>query len=102
MVWLLATTPADFRLLNQAFNDVGKRDVMQGSVVIIRNSGVDSHMVGPSYFVGDLQWWQRIWFHFSERPFLLAALAAIGALMSAWLIWLALGWVARRRLNRDV
>lgn len=102
MVGLLATTPADFRLLNQAFNDVGKRDVMQGSVVIIRNSGVDSHMVGPSYFVGDLQWWQRIWFHFSERPFLLAALAAIGALMSAWLIWLALGWVARRRLNRDV
>lgn len=102
MVGLLATNPADLRLLNQALNDTGKRDVMQGSVVIIRTSGVSSHQVGPSYFIGNLQWWQRVWFHFSERPFLLASLAALGALLTAWMIWGALGWVARRRLNRDV
>lgn len=101
MVGLLATTPADFRLLNEAISDVGKRNVMEGSVVIIRTSGVESHLVGPRYFVGDLQWWQRMWFHFSERPFLLATLAVIGSLLTAWLSWLSLGWVVRRRLRKD-
>lgn len=101
MVGLLATTPADYQLLNQALNDSGKRDAMQGSVVIIRSSGVASSTVGPRYFIGDLQWWQRLWFHLSERPFLLAGLAAIGVLLTAWLLWIGLGAVARRRLSRD-
>lgn len=101
MVGLLATTPADFRLLNDALNDVGKRNFMEGSVVIIRTSGVESHRVGPRYFIGDLAWWQRMWFHFSERPFLLATIAVIGSLLTAWLFWMALGWVARRRLRKD-
>ena len=101
MVGLLATTPADFRILSEAISDVGKRNFMEGSVVIIRTSGVESYLVGPRYFVGELAWWQRMWFHFSERPFLLATLAVIGSLLTAWLFWLALGWVARRRLRKD-
>lgn len=101
MVGMLATTPSDFRILNEALSDVGKRNVMQGSVVIIRTSGVESHLVGPRYFVGDLAWWQRLWFNFTERPFLLAMLTVIATLLIAWMFWSALRSVARRRLKKD-
>jgi len=102
MVGLLATQPADSKLLLGALTDSGKRAAMFGTISIIRNSGVDSYQIGPVYYVGEIQWWQKVWFHLSERPFLLAGLAALGTLLMAWVIWIALNWLARRRLNRDV
>lgn len=101
MVGLLASTPTDFKILNDAIGDAGKRSAMEGSVVIIRASGVDSHLVGPRYFVGNLAWWQRLWFELSERPLFLAATALIGVLLTAWLAWMGLSWIARRRLSTD-
>ena len=101
MVGLLATTSSDFRMLNEALSDVGKRNVMQGSVVIIRSSGVESHLVGPRYFVGNLAWWQRLWFHFSERPFFFLTLTVIVSLLTAWVFLVGLRSLTRRRLKKD-
>lgn len=101
MVGLLASGSDDLKLLRQALADPGKRNVMQGSVAIIRTSGVYGELVGPTYFVGQLRWWERVWFHLSDKPVLLATLAALMVLIMAFLVWKALRFVARRRLGRD-
>src|SRR5690606_8122356 len=99
MIGLLGSTPEDFRLLQEALRDPGKRDAMYGSVAIVRTSGVVSEVTGPHYFVGKLQWWQRLWFHLSDQPILLASLAALCVLILAVIVWMSLKWIARRRLQ---
>ncbi len=101
MVGLLATSDEDYGLLRGALADLGKRDSMYGSVAIIRESGVASELVGPRYFVGELHWWQHIWFKLSDKPVVLATTAVITVLLVALLLWNVLRWVARRRLSRD-
>lgn len=101
MVGLLGTSTDDLALLRDALADPGKRGFIQGSVTIVRQSGVSSEMVGPTYFVGQLRWWELLWFHLSNRPVLLSVLAAIMVLAAALLLWKALRLVARRRLARD-
>lgn len=101
MVGLLASTDEDLSLLRQALRDSGKREAIMGSVSIIRASGVASEMVGPTYFVGNLHWWQLVWFHLSDKPILLGGIAALAVLLIAILLWSTLRWVARRRLSKD-
>ena len=98
IVALLATDDDDFRLLRETLSDSGKMDAVAGSVVLIRSSGVHSQLVGDHYYVGDLPWLLMLWFKLSEHPVLLAFLAVAGVLLSAFLIWRALQWAARRRL----
>ncbi|CAM5210497.1 Cyclic di-GMP-binding protein OS=Castellaniella defragrans OX=75697 GN=HNR28_001346 PE=3 SV=1 [Castellaniella defragrans] len=99
-VGLLASSPQDFQLLRDALRDSGKRDVMSGGVVVIRDSGVYGVVTGPSYTVGHLPWWQLAWYRVSDHPVLLAAASVAVILLAAWLLWMALGAVARRRLRR--
>ncbi len=101
MVGLLASTPSDVEMLQGALQDSGKRSAMKGSVVTIRSSGVSGEYVGPRYFVGDLSWWQRIWYHLSDKPWLLAIVATGVVLAIGVMLWIILGRVARRRLNLD-
>ncbi|MGB6154971.1 MAG: cellulose biosynthesis cyclic di-GMP-binding regulatory protein BcsB [Castellaniella sp.] len=98
---LLASTPADFDLLQDALSDTGKRDAIKGGVSIIRESGVYSSAVGQHYFVGYLPWWQRLWYQLSNYPVLLATVAVAAVILVAVLLWWLLRRVARRRLERD-
>lgn len=99
MIGLLGSTPEDFRLLQEALRDPGKRDAIYGSLSIVRTSGVVSEVASSHYFVGELRWWQRLWFHLSDHPILLAAVAALCVLIVAAIVWMSLKWVARRRLQ---
>ncbi|MEB2400575.1 MAG: cellulose biosynthesis cyclic di-GMP-binding regulatory protein BcsB [Alcaligenaceae bacterium] len=101
LVGLMAATDDDYALLGNAITDSGKRDAMQGSVVIVRESGVSGATVGPRYFTGRLGWWQLIWFHLSDRPILLSGIAVLAVVLVAFLLWKSLRWVARRRLAKD-
>jgi len=98
VVALLANEDADFELLRDSLNDSGKMDAMAGSVVLIRESGVNGQLVGERYYVGNLPWWLLLWFKLSERPLVLALLAVTGVMLSAFLTWRVLQWLARRRL----
>jgi hypothetical protein len=98
IVALMANEDAGFQLLRETLNDSGKMDAVAGSVVLIRNSGVQGQMVGEHYYVGSLPWWLMLWFKLSEHPVLLAFLAVSGVLLSAFLTWRILQWLARRRL----
>ena len=70
IVALLADSPRGYSLLNDAMIDSGKKASMSGSVVVIRESGVNSLRVGDVYYVGHLPWWERLWHVFSTHPIL--------------------------------
>lgn len=99
VVALLGTTDEDFELLREGLADSGKREAMRGSVVLIRESGVASEMVGPHYYVGYLPWWQKLWFALSEQPVLLVLGSLLVVVILSTLLWMGLYRVARRRLR---
>lgn len=101
IVALLGTDDADYNLLRNTMTDSGKLDAVAGSVALIRNSGIYSQFVGDQYYVGNLPWYLLMWYQLSEHPVLLAILAVISVLLSAFLLWRALSWAAHRRLNKD-
>jgi len=70
-----------------------------GSVSVIRVSGVSSHFVGDTYYVGHLPWWTLLWFHLSHYPVLLAIGAVISILLLGLVAWHLLSRVARRHLR---
>lgn len=100
IVALLASDDADYQLLRQTLTDPGQlNDYVYGSVALIRSSGVSSHYVGGTYYVGHLPWWMLLWFHLSHHPLLLALGAALSMLLLGIVAWRLLAWVARRRLR---
>jgi hypothetical protein len=101
VVGLLASTPEDYKLLRTALNNPGQRAAIFGSVALVRESGLNSVQVGPVYYLGNLPWWQLLWFHLSDRPVLLAVLAALTVVLLAFAIWYGMRQIARGRLMRD-
>lgn len=99
VVALLATTPADYALLQKAIGDPGQRAAISGSVAVIRSSGIYSEQVGSVYHVGYLPWWLLLWYDLSGHPLLLALIAIACVVPLAFLSWRGLRWVARRRLS---
>ncbi|WP_455920820.1 cellulose biosynthesis cyclic di-GMP-binding regulatory protein BcsB [Pseudomonas putida] len=98
IVALLASDDADYQLLRDTLADSGKMESVAGSVALIRSSGVSSSFVGQPYFVGHLPWWLLLWYQLSEHPILLAGMATLSVLLTAFLLWRGLRWMARRRL----
>ena len=101
IVGLLATTDEDVQLLREALASSGKRAVMDGSVVLIRDSGVAAQHVGSTYYVGHLEWWKKLWYYLSDKPLLLGGIAFVLVLVVALILWRLLRQVARKRLDQD-
>lgn len=97
IVGLLASSDEDFNLLRKALN----KEEFKGSVTLIRESGVSHHNVGPVYYVGDLPWWEWLWYHLSDRPLLLAGIAFFVVLVFSAMLWFMLRFLARKRLEQD-
>ena len=100
IVALLGNDDADYNLLREVMGDSGKLDAISGSVALVRSSGVYSQLVGDQYFVGNLPWYLLLWYQLSEHPVLLAVLAVISVMLTAFLLWRALSWAANRRLHK--
>lgn len=101
VVALLANSARDHQLLREALMSSGKRDVMTGSVVIIRDSGVYAEQAGPTYYIGALPWWHRLWFYYTERPFTVVFVALVAVLLMSLLLWRGLRRLARRRVSHE-
>ncbi|MFD2192356.1 cellulose biosynthesis cyclic di-GMP-binding regulatory protein BcsB [Pistricoccus aurantiacus] len=101
IVALLAETPADFRLLNEALSDPALRSQIRGSVAVIRDSGVRNDVVGERYHIGELPWTSWLWYHLSTHPWLMAGIALLAILLVALLLWALLRRLSTRRLSRD-
>ena len=78
--------------------DSGKKSSMSGSVVVLRESGVNSMRVGDVYYGGQLPWWERLWHVFSTHPILVAVLSAVSVVLLAIVLWRLLRILRRRRL----
>ncbi len=101
LVALLADGPAGVTLLNDALQTRTLRDQVAGSVVIIRESGVKSLVVGDRYEVGYLPWWERLWQLFARYPVRLAGLTLLCMLVLGWGLRVLLASASRRRLKED-
>lgn len=98
IVAMLAPQPADQRLLNAALNDPARIARIHGSVSLIRDSGVNSQMVGERYYIGHLPWTTWLWYHLSTHPWLIAGVAVFAVLLVAFLLWHILRRLGARRL----
>ncbi|NKI17840.1 cellulose biosynthesis cyclic di-GMP-binding regulatory protein BcsB [Spongiibacter sp. KMU-166] len=99
VVSVMATKPADFKMVQEALNDSGRINYMFGSVVTFRGDQQTSYNVGDKYFVGALPLWDLIWFHFSRYPLLLGFLSVLVVLLLAVFLRRVLGAMAAKRLR---
>ncbi|MCC7461369.1 MAG: cellulose biosynthesis cyclic di-GMP-binding regulatory protein BcsB [Gammaproteobacteria bacterium] len=98
VVAVTGATPGGLRAAMAALADPGIAPGIRGNVAFVRDRNVSSFEIGASYYVGDLGWWQVIWFHMSRHPVLLVSIALLGSLLVAMLLYRALRRRAARRL----
>lgn len=98
IVAVTGATPAGLRAALAALADAGVAPGIRGDVAFVRDRNVSSYEIGSSYHVGDLRWWQVIWFHMSRHPVLLVTIALLGSLVVAMLLYRSLRRRAARRL----
>ncbi|WP_107850632.1 cellulose biosynthesis cyclic di-GMP-binding regulatory protein BcsB [Oceanimonas marisflavi] len=97
LVALLGNQEQDYALLRQTLQDEGRLNDISGSVALLRESGVNSQLVGEQYYIGHLPWWVKLWYLLAPQPVLLAVLAVLSTLLLAVLLWRSLRWLAHRR-----
>lgn len=86
VVAISATDPAAAGTVLDTLEDEGKVPHVRGDLAVVRGGEVRSYQGEPVYYVGDLSWWMRLWFHLSRYPLLLTVLGVIaGVLLALWL-----------------
>lgn len=99
VVLVTADTTASLHLVLDSLEDEGLVRAMHGSTVFMHSKKVESHLVGPTYFVGKLPLWTLLWYHASNYPLPIAASALLAAMLLAHLLWRGLRGLGRRRLG---
>ncbi|GDY35145.1 cellulose biosynthesis cyclic di-GMP-binding regulatory protein BcsB [Acidovorax sp. NB1] len=98
VVALTATDKDAMSLLSLGLNDAGKIKSLRGDLGLMRGDAIESFRIKPVYYVGDLPWWQRLWFHMHSHPLLLALVGIGTGLLLTFIVYAALRSMARRRL----
>lgn len=98
VVALTATDKDAMALLSLGLNDAGKIKSLRGDLGLMRGDAIESFRIKPVYYVGDLPWWQRLWFHMHSHPLLLALVGIGTGLLLTFIVYAALRSMARRRL----
>ena len=81
-----ATDPSAGGGVLATLEDEGKVPFVRGDLAVIRGGEVSSYQGESVYYVGDLSWWMRLWFHLSRYPLLLTAMGLLaGVLLALWL-----------------
>ncbi len=101
LVALLADGAAGTKLLNDTMKAPSLRSQVEGSVAIIRESGVTALDVGERYEVGYLPWWERLWHMLADHPVRLAGITLLSMLLLGWGLRLLLAGISRHRLKEE-
>lgn len=101
VVALTATNAPAMQLISQSLSDGSHLEQMHGDLSLLRGDTLESFRVQPVYYVGDLSWYKRWWFHLHNHPLLLSALGIAAGLLVTLLVYSALRALARRRLEHD-
>jgi cellulose synthase operon protein B len=97
VVALAATDDAAARALIDSLEDVGQVQRIRGDLAIVRAGIVQSYQGDSVYYVGTLPWWNRLLFHLSRLPLLLAIVTlGVAILLALWIH----GWLKRRAALR--
>jgi len=99
IVALTASDAASMSLIGQSLNNPAKVRLLQGDLGLLRGEAIESFRVRPVYYVGDLAWYKRLWFHLHSHPVWLALLGIAAGLILTLLVYAALRAMARRRLE---
>ena len=99
VVGLTASDAQSMGLISQGLSDPGKVSLLHGDLGLIRGEAMESFRINPVYYVGDLPWWKRMWFHLHSHPVWLALLGIAAGLVLTLLVYGALRSLARRRLE---
>lgn len=99
VVSLIATNDAAYPLLNDALLINEQTAQITGSSAVINSQGIKTIKTDEQYFVGYVPIHTLIWFHFSDRPFLLAVLSIITLLLISFLLWRLLMLLTQKRLS---
>lgn len=100
VVALTATDKDAMALLSLGLNDAGKIKNLRGDLGLLRGDAIESFRVKPVYYVGDLPWLQRLWFHMHGHPLILALFGLAAGLLLTFFVYAALRSMARRRLAK--
>ena len=101
VVALTATDKDAMALLSLGLNDAGKIKSLRGDLGLMRGDAIESFRIKPVYYVGDLPWWQRLWFHMHSHPVLLALVGITAGLLLTFIVYAALRSMAKRRLAEN-
>ena len=99
VVSLIATNNAAYPLLSDALLINEQTSKITGSSAIINSQGIKTIKTDEQYFVGHVPIHTLIWFHFSDRPFLLAVLSIITLLLISFMLWRLLMLLTQKRLS---
>lgn len=99
VVALTATDSEAMGRLARALSDSGQLQSVRGDLALMRGESIESFRIHPVYYVGDLPWWQRLWFHLHGHPLLLALVGIATGLLLTFIVYGALRGMARRRLE---
>lgn len=98
IVGLTASDDIAMAQIYRSLSDPGKISAMRGDLSFLRANQVESFRVSRIYYVGDLPWWQRMWFHLHNHPVALALAGIVTGLLLTFLVYGALRSLAARRL----
>ena len=101
VVALTATDAEAMRLIAYSLSEIDQRNRLHGDLSLLRADAIDSFRINPVYYVGDLAWYKRLWFHLHHHPLLLALLGVVAGLAVTLVAYGTLRSMARRRLERD-
>ena len=99
VVSLIATNNAAYPLLSDALLINEQTSKITGSSAIINSQGIKTIKTDEQYFVGHVPIHTLIWFHFSDRPFLLAVLSIMTLLLISFMLWRLLMLLTQKRLS---
>lgn len=93
VVALAANTPDAQDALVEALDDPGLIRRIRGDTAVVRGREVASFAGERPYYVGDLAFWRRLWFHLARHPVLLLMMALLAGFLAAFGIY---GYLRRR------
>lgn len=99
IVGLLANDPKGFALINRSLINKNQLSQINGSVAVIRDSGINSLHVGPVYHVGHMPWWVQIWYALQSHPGWLVIIVSLVTLLFAMMLWYGFKAISYRRLS---
>ncbi|SFF53094.1 cellulose synthase subunit [Fontimonas thermophila] len=89
------------RALVDVLEDPGRVGRIRGDLAIVRGGEIASYRGEPTYYVGTLSIWRKLWFHLAQHPLLLLLLSVAAGVSLALVLYAYLRRVAERRLGEE-